>query len=546
MPQTQSLRLSPSASTHLLRRLSAHPAALLFILFLAAAVRFCYLIELQNNPLPGFVAARDAFDQFRYMEIAKEFIAGNWKGSELTVYSAAYSYLIAALYVVFPQSLNTIFVLQILTGILAVFVIYKSALLLFEDARIGLLAAFMMALYSPLIFYECVMLRASLVAYLNLFAFFFLLRAFVKNHRLSFLLGGLMTGLSYTFRPHALLVFILPYLLFTRRLSLKTKAIAISLFLAGCILSAAPLEIRNASFGKQAMSPTLLTDAFWIGNTYNSTGLGFDNIATRHALNHETEGKFGKTLKVFTREIAKYPHIYKNLYARKIKMYFNSYEIPSNLSFDMFRNESRSLKAAFFGFSIVSPLALLGFLLMFRRYPWVPLLYGFVIVLSLSVILFSIQGRYRIPGIPLFILSSAYAFRWLVSSLSSKRFLPPATCVLALAILVWITRPDTALIQNRFGSQVRALDYGNMASAYFARAQEESSGEGKKKLLKKASVNVNNALQIMPNNPSYLEGAGLIAYGLEDHAAALAVMKRLLQLDPGNQTAQKIISVLTP
>ena len=72
------------------------------------------------------------------------------------------------------------------------------------------------------------------------------------------------------------------------------------------------------------------------------------------------------------------------------------------LSFDMFRKETSALK---FGldFSIIGPLAILGFMLIAGRYDGLRWLYGFAGVLSASLILIHILGRYRIPVIPYFI-----------------------------------------------------------------------------------------------------------------------------------------------
>jgi hypothetical protein len=144
---------------------------LISILVLAGIVRLMYLIQLQGNPLPFSVIKWEAFDQYRFMQLVNEFVGGNWLGSQVTRYSPAYSYLIAALYKIFLQSINIVFIFQMLFGVVAVYVFYKAASLLFSNKKVGLIAAFLAAIYSPFIFYEGCTLRASVVAYSNLLIF---------------------------------------------------------------------------------------------------------------------------------------------------------------------------------------------------------------------------------------------------------------------------------------------------------------------------------------------------------------------------------------
>ena len=150
---------------------------LLIIIILGAGVRLSYYNSLCSDPLPTAVSATSIMDQHRFIELAKEFSSGQWLGTTVTFYSPAYSYFIAVIFKLFGQNMYYVFFIQFLIGALAPLLYYKTATLLFDNRKIGLISALIGALYSPMLFFEGALLRAFPIAFLNLLSFYLLLVA---------------------------------------------------------------------------------------------------------------------------------------------------------------------------------------------------------------------------------------------------------------------------------------------------------------------------------------------------------------------------------
>jgi 4-amino-4-deoxy-L-arabinose transferase-like glycosyltransferase len=153
-----------------------------------------------------------------------------------------------------------------LLGLLAVYIFYRSASLLFNNKNIGLIAAFIAAFYSPFLFQECNMERGAVIAYTNLLGFYFLLKA-IRRHKVRyFFIAGLMIGISTAMRENVLAVFILAYILFVVKERYKFKIASIAAFLVGVVIIVSPFLIRNKIVGNTSSFERTGTEYFWLGN----------------------------------------------------------------------------------------------------------------------------------------------------------------------------------------------------------------------------------------------------------------------------------------
>ena len=517
--------------------------SLVAILIIAALFRSIYLFQIQDNPIPASMMESDAADQYRFMELVKEFTGGNWLGSQVTRFSPVYSYLIAAIYAVFGQNINYLYFFQILLGIMAVYIFYRSTSLLFKNKKVGLIAAFFAAFYSPFIFYECCVLRASIIAYTNLFAFYFLLRALVKNKAKYFFIAGVMTGVSMIMRPNLLPLFIVPYIAVTIKNGLRSKITYALLFIFALILVIAPLSIRNKMLDKDVLISFQGPSSFWIGNTYDAKGIGLSRSPLREKLASEAHGSVIRTFEILLREIKEHPREYKELYLRKVKMFLNGYEIPANLNYYLFRKFHNVLKIAPVSFAIICPLALLGLVLVTRKYKYIGLLYLFLLVPSVSVIFFHIQSRYRIPAVPFFIIFASYTVYWLVYMLKTKKFVVLSSALAVLMGISFYTRPDKKIIEKYFGSYIRGVDYNNLASAYIKQMnREDLTPRQRKELMDKVVTNLEMAVLIDPRDPRIQLKLGAVYYLLGRYEDAEKAFYRTLESDPTNEEAMKYIA----
>src|SRR3989338_7151501 len=76
---------------------------LTIILLIAAALRIFYFLELKENPIVEYTAYEPAFDQARFVRLAKEILQSHWIGPVITQTSITYSYFIAFIFKLFGE-----------------------------------------------------------------------------------------------------------------------------------------------------------------------------------------------------------------------------------------------------------------------------------------------------------------------------------------------------------------------------------------------------------------------------------------------------------
>ncbi len=458
---------SKASQNSLARAFDRHSLIFLVILILSAGLRLWHWISLTQDPLSVAVTQWSTFDQSRFVGLAQSFLNEGWIGPGVTRYSPAYSYFIALVFLVLRNNIFCVTLIQSLVGVLSLYFFYKAGTLLFKDRSVGLLTAAIAGFYAPFLFYEGVLIRASLIACFNLFGFYFLLKALRRHGLRNYIWGGLLIGLSFILRPNALLLFILPYLFFAKGGPLLEKAKVLLTVVLTVILTVAPLAVRNHLAGREVLISHQGPSTFWIGNTPDATGIGLYRSPLRTALAEEAGGDITKTLFLFFREVRKHPAAYLTLYLRKTYMFFNAYEIPANISFNSYRQTYPALKAAFLDFHLICPLAFLGIFLARRKFEHTGLLYGFLFVLSVSVILFHIQGRYRNAAAPFFILLAGYAAHWFFVQMRSRNRRLFLRAVAAFLLLFTILMPWPPIILRYFGDFIRIEDHENFALSYY-------------------------------------------------------------------------------
>jgi len=224
-------------------------------------------------------------------------------------------------------------------------------------------------------------------------------------------------------------------------------------------------------------------------------------------------------------------------------MYFNAYEIPGNLSYDQFVENHAPLRWAVFNFTIICPWALLGLFLCWRKYPFISLCYLYFIVLGLSNIFFHIQGRYRIPAVPFFILFASLGVYWLIYALKQHNYRTATIGIFLIITFSFITLPNSFIIQKYFGSPVRSSDFENRAIAYYVLYKTEGDHwpmYQKQAVLSKGLADFNKALNIYPKNVFMrsvitLTSQSIILTEMKKHKEAKQVLDRALKLTPKYQ-----------
>jgi tetratricopeptide (TPR) repeat protein len=130
------------------------------------------------------------------------------------------------------------------------------------------------------------------------------------------------------------------------------------------------------------------------------------------------------------------------LMLKKLILFWNGNELGNNRDLYFFTRSSSVLRLLlwrfiiYFPFGLIAPLALVGIILARRAKKDTLLLEIFLFVYMLSVILFFVNARYRVPIIPVLILFAAFALDWFISQLRERRYLHAGKCVLVLLVFL--------------------------------------------------------------------------------------------------------------
>lgn len=370
-----------------------------------------------------------------------------------------YSYFIAALYYIGGKSDWIFRIVQIILGSLSCGLLYLIGRIVFSH-RIALIAGLFMALCGSLIFYDVMLLATSLVIFLNLLALFFLIRYFNSKNISDLIFAGLAIGLSAITRPNilffALVLFIWAVIALLRKKDFIPVKSLIVLAL-GIIIPILPVTIHNYNKSGEF----ILIGAYgginlYIGNYQQADGVspiipgvrkdwwgGYED--TRRM----AETASGKKLsasevsdfwvdKTFT-EIKDDPAHFAGLIFKKIVLLASGVELSNNFDYYFFTRQSTLMKILiwpkfiFFPWGLIFPLGLLGMLAVRKYQNGSTTLLIFIGMYALSIIMFLVSARYRLPLLPVLILFAAFWVDDLINEFKAKK---PGRVIATLIIAV--------------------------------------------------------------------------------------------------------------
>lgn len=479
---------------------------LALILLVGALLRLAYFFELRQAPdfdLPQFEA--------QYHDYwARALTTGDWTPPagvtdpeiEERPYfrPPGYPYFLAAVYRLFGLGHAAPRLLQMLLGLLNVYLAYALTRLVF-GRRAALIAAALMATGWTLIFFEGELMAPTLLIALLLASLFLLLR---RPHQLATLaLAGALLGAAALVRPNALVL--LPCcLLWLIWIAWREKAeggrpARVAAGLAAFALAAAlvvlPATLRN--FARQPDVVWITSNAginLFIGTHPQSDGYtpGVPELGELTGLSgwdsfdypiiaRAVEARLGRPLSdaevsaYFSERALAYsvehPLAVARLFGRKLLLFWSPHEISNNKVLELERRHSATLRLGP-GFTTILALALFGLLVLAlpggrwtdggeparRRTEAIVLLLAVIAVYSASFLPFFAAARFRVPLIPLLIVFAAHGVDALWRQLEARRFKAFALGLIGLLALGGLTRiawlpyqPDEALWHYRRG-----------------------------------------------------------------------------------------------
>jgi len=498
-------------------------------------VRLVVLAQLHAHPL---LAPSGGLDSDVYVRLAARAAAGDWAlGPEPYFVAPVYVYFLAMLQRVFGTSLLLPKLVQVLLGTTAVGLVAVTTERLFASRLAAALAAWLAALLGVFVFHEVVLLQSSIDPFLTALALLLLVRATREASLRGYALAGVALGLLAGNRPNALLAaFVIALTLVaarrTRRSLLEAAALG-----AGLLVVLAPFALRNRLVaGEWILVSSHGGLNFYIGNNAEADG-------TYHAVPGITpsiEGQARDARRVAEHalgrpltasEVSGYfydrsfdwmraePRAAISLFACKLAYALNAVEVPLNYSYAYFsRDEPTLLRPLAVGSGLLIPLGLLGLVVHPpppSRTAWAAWL-AFVVTYLLSLALFFVSARYRLPLLVPLCASAGGAVAQLAARLRGGERRRAIAAGVLLAALLGLCNADIGLVDGR-GHQASEMVLLHVAAGRDAEAQA---------LLARTEPLLDNpALLYYRMGLAYLERG--------DPALAAQLFARALAADPG-------------
>jgi tetratricopeptide (TPR) repeat protein len=538
---------------------------------LAVVLRVAHILNSRSNPT--FWAP--AVDPAWYDKTALDIVQGNW-GPFPLFRAPLYPALLAAVYTVFGHDLVAARMLNVVLQGATVWVIWRAGRSYFS-AAVGVLAGLLFALNGMAIYFSAELVSPSLemfTASLATWATFWLFR---DRSRVSVFVCGLAWGLAAITRPNFL--FILPITVVAvayastdgqnpwaswkahgRKIILGLATLA-----AGVAIPILPITAANWILGGE---PVLIATQggvnFWIGNNPESTGIlsvlpGYGNIWTMEDAQEEAEIELGRPVKSGELSAFYYRKAWDYLLSRpadglrlmisKTFLFFNRFEISNNKHIAYYSALSPWLPPLeYLDFGVLLPLALMGLWALWR-YPTVKVMAGLTALYAISIILFFITSRFRMPTVPWLCLLAAAGLMWAVNGLRSRlpiKSLLPVAILIPGAFVAWmnpwhISEAGLGWAKYMEANAYLKLNQLDSARVGFEEAIRDNQGVARAQLnlgviaFKQGKTEdarnwYEQSLKTDPGNPDAWNNLGTVYESLHDTAQAMQSYQRALLL----------------
>lgn len=434
----------------------------------ALLLRIIYLFELRHTPFFSVVIG----DGQQYDSWAQQIAGGQWIGSEVFYQTPLYPYFLGVIFKLAGHDLFAVRVTQAVLGSLSCVLIGLAGRRFFNQ-RAGVIAAVLLAVYPPAIFFDGLIQKSSLDLFLMTLLLVILGAVYQRPNWKTLLAAGIVIGALTLNRENARVLYpiiIIWLLTCFKQTRFKERIIWGGVLTAGVLLVLLPVGLRNYHVGGEFLiSTSQLGPNLYIGNHAGAAG-SYEPLVPDHgnaAFERADATRLAEEAlarKLSPAEVSDYwvrqslayirgqPADWLWLLGRKLLLTFSAREIVDTESIEAYSDYSHTLGLLFWlSFGIILPLGVFGVWITRKEWRRLWILYAMLLGLALSVAIFYVVARYRFPIVPIVTLFAAAALsafptlrldRW-------RRWAPGALLAIVAAIpsyLVMRTANDDTLL----------------------------------------------------------------------------------------------------
>ncbi len=281
---------------------------------------------------------------------------------------------------------------------------------------------------------------------------------------------------------------------------------------------------------------------FYIGNNENSDGMSaifykqdwqyrdFQNMAEKESNRNLKPSEisnfyYRKGIDFMLNE----PKLAFWLLTKKLYLFWNKFEISNNQDVYFFRRYSSLMGILPLGFWLIGPLGLVGMILSFHKWRETLLPMLFIFSYMLTVIMFFVTARFRLPVIPFLSIFSSAALVWLYDRISERK-------LRNLALFLFLLFPFLILTN----SNAYHLSVGDFSQAHFSLGNVHLKAGKLNQALKEYDI----ALKTNPNLPRAHLNRGIVLLRKEQYAKAEEEFYSELRVNPNEDKAYNNLSAV--
>jgi tetratricopeptide (TPR) repeat protein len=505
-----------------MKRLNAKQIWALAIFATALLIRLIYFFQVKAN-FPGWDSL--TIDPLYHDLWARQIASGDILGSGPFFRAPFYAYFLGLIYAIFGPSLIAAKMIQHIIGAASCVFIFLFTESYF-DRKTAVMAGFLSAFSWVFVYYEDELLLDSLLVLFGILLIWTLIRSAERRSWRGFLVSGLLLGLASITRPNflAFLPAILIWLVIIFPGEIARTVKAFILVVAGTAILIFPVTLRNIVIGHDNV---LIASQgginFYIGNNSRADGASASipefgptwQYSDAEYLAKKETGQLGQEMKPSVvssffydkgyRYIFGKPLSWMGLMLKKLDLFWNSYEISNNQNIYFYRRFASITKILPSLFWIISPLSLIGLVLVFKKGRKYQIIGYFVIVYMFTVVAFFVNSRFRLPVLPFLIILASFASCKGIDFIRERNPRRIATFAITLIILLPLTNIDFYGISH----DSFAMSYFSLGNIYL-----------KKGLSDQALAEYDTALGMAPCVPKAHLNRGVIFFGRGDYEQA--------------------------